>query len=179
MKKKTTTNHLVKVRRCQNGIPRPFRSSLRGNSWPSERGTLAGVCFSWDNGGWFRNPGSTHQLRLVVYPFIPLFTGFGIHPRWLGMGFQPSTVAYRVRIQYQNISKYLKFFHGHVVEENPTNPIDSFDIHNPWLEYWVFPEYWGVQLDKAQVRWVSPCCWSQGLSVWMVAFKKNGPAHDL
>ena len=28
-----------------------------------------------------RNPAFTHQLRLVVE--IPLFTGFGIHPRWL------------------------------------------------------------------------------------------------
>ena len=34
---------------------------------------------------WFRNPGSTHQLRLEVgRVFIPLFTGFDIkHLRWL------------------------------------------------------------------------------------------------
>ena len=30
---------------------------------------------------WFRNPGSTHQLRLVVYPMI--YQGFSHHPRWL------------------------------------------------------------------------------------------------
>ena len=28
-----------------------------------------------------------HQLRLVVYPFIPFFTGFYIHRRWLAWGF--------------------------------------------------------------------------------------------
>ena len=132
-----------KVPKC---VPRPFRSSLRGNSWPSERGkgrfSLLGITV---DGSEIRRE---NLLRLVVYPIIyrVLYIPGGC------LGFQPSTVPYRVRIQYQNISKYLKFFHGHVVEENPTNPIDSFDIHNPWLEYWVFPEYWGVQLDKAQVR---------------------------
>ncbi len=45
---------------------------------------------------WFvRNPGRTHQLRLVVYPII--YHGFFTSKRWLGMGFlnHPSTLPFK------------------------------------------------------------------------------------
>ena len=43
---------------------------------------------------WDRNPGSIHQLRLVVYPIILL--GF-MHPRWLFGISEPSTVPLRIQ----------------------------------------------------------------------------------
>ena len=51
---------------------------------------VSGRVHTWRYGWWFRNPAIT-SWRLVVYPII--YKGF-IHPRWLALGFLPSTVQW-------------------------------------------------------------------------------------
>ena len=79
------------------GVPRT--QGLRSHHWPSTdsnpwltwrtwshpdcfQGTWDPYVMSWLTvDGSTRNPGSTHQLRMV-FKYLPLFIGFPKHPRW-------------------------------------------------------------------------------------------------
>ena len=52
-----------------------------------------------------RNPGFTHQLRLVVFHYSIMYHWFFLHPRWLFRISEPSTVAFRELDKYMGVSK--------------------------------------------------------------------------
>ena len=67
---------------------------------------VSGRVHTWRYGWWFRNPAIT-SWRLVVYPII--YKGF-IHPRWLALGFLPSTVPwYPLKGKYHQKTSSLRF----------------------------------------------------------------------